>query len=145
MRAVEGCQSLDKFPKLPYIKSVSRNRQSLDLTNLSAKTLALFRSQLDVDGDCIVWKGKTEFRSGYGIIYIDRISVYVHRLAWSIARGPIPPGLMIRHRCPKNNKLCVLHLDIGTAQDNGRDLSDDRLSGVSPPSKHSWQYLQRKK
>ena len=46
-----------------------------------------------------------------------------HRLAWSIANGPIPPGAHVLHSC--DNQLCCnpSHLSVGTHDDNMRDMA----------------------
>ena len=44
-----------------------------------------------------------------------------HRYAWTLAHGPVPPGLAVRHRC--DEPLCTApeHLDVGTFAENSRD------------------------
>jgi HNH endonuclease len=61
---------------------------------------------------CLVWRGSS--RGGYGDIWYKRRNYRVHRLAYIIANGPIPPGLQVIHSC--NNGLCCnpLHLRVGT-------------------------------
>lgn len=98
----------------------------IQLDKISAKTLRHFRRSLELEGSCVVWTGGKS-RDGYGLIYINRKAIHVHRLAWVLANGEIPPGLIIRHRCPAFNKLCVLHLDIGTDKDNANDRKLDAL------------------
>lgn len=48
--------------------------------------------------------------------------VVAHRVAWTIANGPVPHGLLVLHRC--DNKRCVRpeHLFLGTQADNMRDM-----------------------
>lgn len=47
-----------------------------------------------------------------------------HRIMWERVNGPIPSGLLVRHKC--DNGLCTnpLHLDVGTFKQN----SDDKYS-----------------
>lgn len=73
---------------------------------------------------CAIWVGLTNDQ-GYGRIHFDGESLYAHRVAWSIFHGPIPQGLVIRHRC--HNPSCVrpTHLDIGPAEPGVSDVDDD--------------------
>jgi hypothetical protein len=61
---------------------------------------------------CLVWRGSSI--RGYGSIGYKSHNYRVHRLAYRIANGPIPPGLQVIHSC--DNGLCCnpLHLRVGT-------------------------------
>ena len=82
---------------------------------------------------CWEWVG-TRDPKGYGRIYVpahlsswlrdgDGLSggVYAHRIAWRIARGPIPRGMNVLHHC--DNPPCTRpsHLYVGSQLDNARD------------------------
>jgi hypothetical protein len=59
--------------------------------------------------------------NGYGQLWWQGRLQRAHRLAWIIARGPIPPGRKVCHQC--DVKLCIEegHLFLGTQLDNMRD------------------------
>lgn len=85
-----------------------------------------FWKNVDKSGDCWVWTGLVGPK-GYGQLNVLVADVgwrttRAHRLSYELAYGPIPPGLMIRHKC--DNPPCVnpAHLETGTHEDNTRDM-----------------------
>ena len=58
---------------------------------------------------------------GYGQLNIGGKVERVHRVAWVIAYGEIPDGLLVCHRC--DNRCCIRfsHLFLGTEKDNAID------------------------
>jgi len=61
--------------------------------------------------------------NGYGQVYVDGEQLLAHRVAYILACGEIPEGLVVRHLC--NNKVCCnpAHLALGTQQDNADDMT----------------------
>jgi hypothetical protein len=82
-------------------------------------------ARTDKAGECWLWTGDTN-RSGYGRLEINRKKIQTHRLAWELANGMIPAGMLICHRC--DNRLCVKpdHLFLGTIADNNRDMTQKK-------------------
>jgi hypothetical protein len=59
-------------------------------------------------------------RKGYVRVKVERRSVPVHRLAYSLLRGPIPDGLTIDHLCRNPSCFNPQHLEPVTVQENIR-------------------------
>lgn len=86
----------------------------------------LFWPKVDRSGGpdaCWPWlAATTDF--GHGVFARQRGSSgtrVAHRVAWELVNGPIPAGMVLRHRC--HNPRCVnpAHLLPGTQGDNARD------------------------
>ncbi|MGI5450558.1 HNH endonuclease signature motif containing protein [Streptomyces sp. CA-243310] len=69
-----------------------------------------------VIGPCHLWEGSTN-AAGYGTFWAGQ-SVKAHRFAYEQARGPIPTGLELDHRCRQRACVRVSHLDAVTHRVN---------------------------
>lgn len=74
---------------------------------------------------CLLWPRYTD-PEGYGRAWHEGKNWRVHRLAWTLAFGPIPPGdgyhgMCVRHIC--DQPACILpdHLQLGTHRQNMDD------------------------
>lgn len=74
---------------------------------------------------CHTWVGTIK-SNGYGVININGRIEHAHRVAWELAKGPIPEGMWVLHTC--DNRRCVnpAHLWLGTQQDNIGDMVEKR-------------------
>jgi hypothetical protein len=77
----------------------------------------------DANTGCLVWGG-AKTGAGYGEIWWAGKVQGAHRLACTLANGPIPEGQVVRHRC--NNTLCIRpsHLAAGTYRENLADTPE---------------------
>jgi hypothetical protein len=76
-------------------------------------------------GGCWVWLASTQ-SGGYGQFWVGSRMELAHRVAWTLYRGPIPPGLCVLHNCPGgDDRACVnpAHLWLGTILDNSLDMA----------------------
>ena len=101
--------------------------------------------RLTPDGDCLVWTGAVG-SSGYGVIGLSRSARtdYAHRVAYRLAKGPIPGGRQVDHLC--RNKLCCNpdHLEAVTQAENLRRELHVRWGGRTEcPHGHSFAEFQR--
>ena len=77
--------------------------------------------------ECWPFSG-TKDRNGYGRFGIpgrgrNASKVYAHRVAWELAFGEIPNGLIVMHTCDNPPCCNPAHLRLGTLADNNRDRS----------------------
>lgn len=79
-----------------------------------------FRSRTAPDGDCIIWQAQIG-TDGYGRISVKGKDKKAHRVAYELAKGPIPEGKMILHSCHVRACVNPAHLRPGTAQENTMD------------------------
>jgi hypothetical protein len=71
-----------------------------------------------------------------------------HRLAWELANGPAPSGMVVMHICDTPSCINVDHLKLGTQADNLRDMwvKGRAKPGQTPPherpnAKLSWELV----
>lgn len=69
---------------------------------------------------CLEWIGAIG-AAGYGMTTYFGKRASVHRLAWELQNGPIPPGMVVCHTCDNRKCVAIEHLFIGTQSDNIRD------------------------
>ncbi len=69
--------------------------------------------------------GRADRRGGYGRFQAGRgaeaVITTAHRYAWTVACGPIPEGLVVRHRCDEPLCVAIEHLIHGTMTENRWD------------------------
>jgi len=92
-----------------------------------------FWSKVQVLGphDCWKWQAATH-RTGYGWFHrpgTARASIFAHRMAWELTRGPIPPGGCVLHHCDNPPCCNPAHLFLGNRSDNAADKT---IKGRTP-------------
>lgn len=83
--------------------------------------------------ECWPWLGYVDRKTGYGRFGSNGKVNSAQRFAWESTFGPVPPGLLVCHKC--DNPVCQNpnHLWLGSYSDNNADM---RTKGraVKPPS-----------
>lgn len=105
--------------------------------------LRFWRRVQKLPGDgCWLWMGAKN-SNGYGAISINGKSVAAHRASFEMAKGAIPAGAFVCHKC--DTRACVRpdHLYAGNALTNAQDREErgrspkTRRNGIKPISKPS--------
>lgn len=77
----------------------------------------LERTEPLVWSDCLIWKGARS-GPGYGCISVKGKTAYAHRVAYELASGPIPDGMVVDHTCHQTMCVNPQHLRLATRQQN---------------------------
>lgn len=89
------------------------------------------------ESGCWLWTGGLQ-GGGYGCAWDGRRKWPAHRLAYEIAHGPIPHGLVVCHRCDVRTCINPNHLFLGTQRDNIRDaVAKGRIATGLRQGKHT--------
>jgi hypothetical protein len=111
---------------------------------------------------CYVCTSHPLDEDGYPIVYIPpNTTIRLHRLIYMKYHGPVPEGMIVRHKC--DNRLCVNpeHLELGTKNDNVQDavarnrqakgnkiwsskLTEKEVQEIIKDDKHSYGELARR-
>jgi len=76
---------------------------------------------------CHIWRGYTD-EHGKGLVVFEGHRWPVHRLAWTLAHGPIPPGKTVRQLCSVPACFNVEHLALAGAGRGAKPAAGRRLT-----------------
>lgn len=97
----------------------------LAICELSERALKRFLSSIPIrpDEGCWPWMAEVN-KDGYGRFSIKGKRRFAHRIAFSLAYGPMVSGRLVLHRC--DNPRCVRadHLFLGSDKDNSDDMAN---------------------
>ena len=73
----------------------------------------------------VVWKwAGTVAENGYGQLHVQHKTILAHRVAYELFVGPIPAGLVVRHKLDIPIDVNPHNLELGTHADNSRDRAE---------------------
>lgn len=104
------------------------------------KSFAEWLSLSEREGDvCYPWQGRLN-EHGYGTSHYKfgrKLEVYAHRIAWILAKGPIPEDKEIDHTCEHRDCVNPDHMELVTRKVNieRRVTHSGRGPGFTKPSK----------
>ncbi|AGY48321.1 endonuclease [Bacillus phage Slash] len=76
------------------------------------------------DSGCFECTSHKPGTKGYPYAHINKKTTRLNRFVYEEMFGPIPEGLVVRHKC--DNRKCINpeHLELGTQKDNVRDMDE---------------------
>lgn len=98
----------------------------------------LFKTRLVVDEETKCWNwiaGTCGTNAPYGNMRFRGRNCKTHRYSYEYFVGPIPAGMIVRHKC--DNTICCNpdHLEIGTHRDNSQDCIKRGRFRQNPPKR----------
>lgn len=117
----------EKLPVRPLLRRDGRrNKAVLCRREIPRAFIARFHTKYQRGAGCWLWTSGA-FKHGYGMVNLGRFAdgrqqtTYAHRVAYVLAHGDIPQGMVVMHSCDTPACVNPAHLSLGDQGDNIRD------------------------
>lgn len=74
------------------------------------------------ENGCLICISHTKDDFGYTRIKYNGKQERLFRVIYMLSNGPIPEGMLVRHKCDNPNCCNIKHLELGTKKDNVSDM-----------------------
>jgi hypothetical protein len=94
-----------------------------------AKLVKRIFNKIEITGGfvgCWLWRGSLSTHGKHGRIKVNGKVCKVHRVMYSLVKGPCPNELVVRHMCHESRCCNPFHLALGTISDNVADSVEAR-------------------
>jgi len=138
-RICENCSI--QFPCFAYIAKRGGGRyctRDCSAEFRASGWIKRFWSKVQIAGkdECWEWQAYRR-KAGYGGFQRRNKPIDAHVVAFQVAYGPLPKGLIVRHKCDNPPCCNPEHLESGTYADNARDREvrgrANRPKGINHP------------
>ncbi len=84
---------------------------------------------------CWIWQ-RSKNKAGYPYFFINKKTVYAHRMAWVSAYGKIEDNLWVMHKCDNPSCCRPDHLSLGTPLENNKDMMNKKRNKFQTGDSH---------
>jgi hypothetical protein len=123
---------------------VTELSKEFDMQTLSDRDIARFKEKVIEAPGCWGWAASIHPQQGYALFWLQGKTHGAHRVAYTLANGPIPPGMFVDHACLNRGCVNPGHLRLATPKQNNENPAGLYRSNTSGISGVTWHKPTRK-